>query len=339
LLNHLSSRRVVGLSFAALILPFGAPQSAAAAGGGKSSWNRPADTRAILAIENKLADSALAPELGNTLSDEVVLLEPNSSDPKRGKAAVLRSYREHKDALGGAKGRYLEISIVTTPNFACSASQIRYETKKPGGGASPTELRKLDAFKKVGGRWRLIQQHISAATDRETGHVTEQPLVVRGPLTWKNSTFNEAADDPKASTQAILQWTEHALLEPNLTSAMLTIAPGKDVMIYPEFQPANLRGRDEVAAYWGPLYNSFDGLHVSNPLLLADSDGLLGAQVDTQDITIDMKDGSKPQISIRQSDCLRQYDGNWHTFLEAVSYAVDKSTGKAVIRNPTFSTR
>lgn len=323
---------------AALVLCLALPTGLAAADP-RSAWNRAPDTQAIIALEELLADSASPATFAASLSDDVVLVEPYSSEVRRGKAAVLKSYEEHKALLGGKKGRYLEMNVVSTPTMACSASQIRYDAAKPAGGGSPTDFRKLDVFKKIGGRWQLVQQHISVAVDRKTGRASEEPVVVRAPLTWQDLGYDAEPVDAEGAKKDIHAWVENALVDPKLESAMKTIAPGQDVLIYPEFQPANLRGRDEITAYWGPLYNSFNHLDVSTPVLVVDSDGLLGAQIDAQDITISMKDGTKPQLSIRQSDCLRRFDGKWLTFLESVSYAIDKSTGQAVFKNANFTKR
>jgi len=225
------------------------------------------------------------------------------------------------------------MSVVSTPNFACSASQIRYDVKDQAGGGAK-EFRKLDVFKKIGGRWQLIQQHISVALDRQTYTATVNPLPVRGALTWQDAKFSNVPVDVESARRGIVDWTEQALREVGLHSAMKFIAPGQDVLVYGEFNPGNLRTREEVTAYWGPLYNSFSGLEVQSPVFEVDSDGLLGAQIDTQNITIAMKDGTRPRISIRQSDCLRQFDGKWQTFLEAVSYTVNRETGQAIVFAP-----
>lgn len=315
---------VLGLS----LLTLG--QQSIAASGAASVWNRPADIKAITDIENRLADSAQVDTLSDLLAENVVMLDVYAPSVRRGRQAVIDAYREHRDLMQSSKGHYAEMSVVSTPNFACSASQIRYEVKGQAGGLAK-EFRKLDVFKKVGGRWQLIQQHISVALDRETYKATNKPLPVRGALSWKDAKFSEVAVDPDAARHGIMEWTERALREVGLDSAMKFIAPGQDVLVYGEFNPGNLRTREEVTAYWGPLYSSFSGLEVESPVFEVDSDGLLGAQIDTQNITIAMKDGTRPRIAIRQSDCLRRFDGKWQTFLEAVSYTVDKKSGQAIM--------
>lgn len=316
---------VMGLSLAAV-----GQQSIAASGNAASVWNRPSDIKAITDIEHRLADSSKVEKLSDLLAENVVLLDVYAPSVRRGRQAVIDAYRGHRDMMQGSTVRYTEMSVVSTPNFACSASQLRYDVKdEPGAGLK--ELRKLDIFKKIGGRWQLIQQHISGALDRETYKATRKPLPVRGPLSWKDAKFSDVAVGPEVARHGIVDWTERALREVGLDSAMKFIAPGKDVLVYGEFNPGNLRTREEVTAYWEPLYSSFSGLKVESPVFEVDSDGLLGAQIDTQNITIAMKDGTRPRIAIRQSDCLRQFDGKWLTFMEAVSYTVDKKSGQAIM--------
>ncbi|WP_257539166.1 nuclear transport factor 2 family protein [Sphingobium sp. CFD-1] len=325
--------RLVRISIMSLSLVTAGQPSIAAAGSAKSVWNRPADIKAIRALESRLANSANAEDLSGLLADNVVLLDAYAPSVRRGRQEVIDAYRGHRDVLRSGQGRYTEMSVVSTPNFACSASQIRYDVKDQAGGGAK-EFRKLDVFKKIGGRWQLIQQHISVALDRQTYTATVNPLPVRGALTWQDAKFSNVPVDVESARRGIVDWTEQALREVGLHSAMKFIAPGQDVLVYGEFNPGNLRTREEVTAYWGPLYNSFSGLEVQSPVFEVDSDGLLGAQIDTQNITIAMKDGTRPRISIRQSDCLRQFDGKWQTFLEAVSYTVNRETGQAIVFAP-----
>ncbi len=330
----------------AMVMPSALPPAHAAESGHASEvqknpagWNRPVDVEAIRSIENRMADTSNVESLGDVVADKAVLVDAYLPAVSRGKAQVLDAYRKYRDALGGRRGQFTEISVVSTPNFACSASQIRFDGAGEGAGKGPAEYRKLDVFRKIEGRWQLIQQHISTAIDRKTGVTTAAALPVRGALTWNSASFSSKAIEPEVARKGIVDWTDRALREVGLESAMKFFAPDEDVLLYGEFDPGNIRTRPEVTAYWGPLYNSFSGLHVVSPVYEVDSDGLLGAQIDTQDIVIDMKDGSHPQLSIRQSDCLRQFDGKWQTFMEMVSYPVDRATGKAMMRSPDFRTK
>lgn len=321
----------------AVCLAFTAVQSLPAeTGDTQVQWNRPADLQAIKSIEDRMAASADSSEFGDILSNHVVLVDAYLPAVHKGPEAVLEAYSRHKKALAGAKGRYTEINIISTPTFACSAAQIRYDVAAPDGTKSTAEYRKLDAFQKIAGRWQLVQQHISAAIDPKTGKVATQPLQVRGPLTWDKASLSKVAQTPEAARKGILDWTDRALREVGLEAAMKFFAPTQDVLLYGEYYPGNIRTRAEVTDYYGPMYKTFANLHVKNPLYEVDTDGLLGAQIDAQDVTIDMTDGSQKLISIRQSDCLRQIDGKWETFLEMVSFPVDRDTGKAVMQSEGF---
>jgi hypothetical protein len=73
---------------------------------------------------------------------------------------------------------------------------------------------------------------------------------------------------------------------------------------------------------------------VKMPVFSDDSDGSFGVQIDTQDMELMMKDGSKKYISLRQSDCMRRVHGKWYSFFEMISYPVDAKTGKSIMANP-----
>jgi len=186
----LKSAIIGGILIGVTLLPFGLqPSMAASPGAGRAVWNRPADLEAIRSIENRMADTSNADGLGDLVSDQAVLVDAYVPAVSRGRASILDAYRRYRDALGGRKGRFTEISVISTPHFACSASQIRFDVPASGIPTTPVEYRKLDVFKKIGGRWQLIQQRISAAIDRQTGMVAAGPLPVRGPLEWNHGRF------------------------------------------------------------------------------------------------------------------------------------------------------
>ena len=63
----------------------------------------------------------------------------------------------------------------------------------------------------------------------------------------------------------------------------------------------------------------------------ADTDGYLGAQIDTQSLTVQTKDGKMFKQTLRQSDCLHYAGGHWYSVFDELSFPVDLKTGKAVM--------
>ena len=188
---------LAGLSGLALCLGFPTPRSIAAEpGANPAGWNRTADVNAIRAIEDRLASLSDPDRLAGSVADDAILVDAYLPAVNRGKAAVLAAWRRDAAALGGGRGHTTEISVITTPSFACSASQIRFAAKAPA--SAPAEYRKLDVFRKIGGHWQLIQQHLSAAIDRKSGMVTTEPLAVRGPLAWDATSLAATAVTPSA---------------------------------------------------------------------------------------------------------------------------------------------
>lgn len=83
-------------------------------------------------------------------------------------------------------------------------------------------------------------------------------------------------------------------------------------------------------AHDAAITNSDTGITHEMPEFVVGSDGLLGVQLDTQHITLTMKDGSTQKLALRQSDCMRKSGDRWYSFLEHLSFAIDPATGKAI---------
>ena len=88
-------------------------------------------------------------------------------------------------------------------------------------------------------------------------------------------------------------------------------------------------GKNEIAEFYAPIMGSYTGISLTMPLFAVDSDGSFGVQIDTQQLTLTMKDGSTRKVALRQSDCMRRVGGKWYSFLEMVSYVADPQTMKA----------
>jgi hypothetical protein len=106
--------------------------------------------------------------------------------------------------------------------------------------------------------------------------------------------------------------------------------------MYAPTVPGNLRGKAEMRAYYAPSMNSFESLETKTPILKVDTDGVLGAQIDIQEITLHLHDGKTQPLYWRQSDCLRRVGGKWYGLLDMASFPVDLKTGKSESKWSSF---
>jgi ketosteroid isomerase-like protein len=297
-----------------------------------SIWNKPADVQAITAVENTMASATDAQQLIQHFAPNATVLDAFAPGIHEGKDQILKALTQKLAPIKTIDHKITEINIATDGKFACSAAQIHYDYALKDGATQSAEFRQLDAFKKVQGKWQLIHQQISQPVDfKTTAVVANSTLPVRGSIKWIDTSFGDTAIAPAAAIDEIKDWTERALRVTGIGPAMHFYGPGDDVLLYGEFYPGNIRGLTEIESFYGPIMNSYTSIDVKNPVFAADSDGLLGAQIDTQVLKLHMNDGSKRDIAIRQSDCLRRVNGQWHTFLEMVSFPIDRSNGKAVM--------
>jgi ketosteroid isomerase-like protein len=75
---------------------------------------------------------------------------------------------------------------------------------------------------------------------------------------------------------------------------------------------------------------NFNNQHSNILDFVVDSDGVFGVQIDTQEITIEKKDGTTTTFYLRQSNCMRRVKGKWYSAFEEISEPVDTKTGKSV---------
>jgi hypothetical protein len=160
-------------------------------------------------------------------------------------------------------------------------------------------------------------------------------LPVRGPIKWAANAIPAPSTTTAQAKNEIRKWMEVGAQSTSLDQLMAYYGPGDDVLIYDTYFPGELRGLKEVSSYYAAVMNSYNSIKVNMPEFVADSDGAFGIQIDTQDMELIMKDGSKKYISLRQSDCMRRVNGKWYSFFEMISYPIDAETGKAVLENPT----
>jgi hypothetical protein len=225
-----------------------------------------------------------------------------------------------------------ERSIVSDGHFACDAMTTDFQFVLKNGQTGSISLRQIDALEKIAGNWEIVLEDISAPMDPKTGMAELSGLPARGGMGWTQSILAGPAVSAAEGHDEILAWANAALRSIGLTNAMKAYGPGKnDALLYGEMAPGNVRGKPEIAAYYGPVMGSFSSVDLQLPLLTVNSDGLLGAQIDIQDLTLHLNSGTARRVTLREIDCLHRINGKWYSIAEMVSFPVDLKTGKSVM--------
>src|SRR5690606_9503730 len=122
-------------------------------------------------------------------------------------------------------------------------------------------------------------------------------------LVWSKTPLEAPSTTPEEGKKGIREFMDIGGASLGLDMLMSYYGPGDDILLYDSFHPKALIGRKEIRDHYAGVMNSYKGIKLSMPHFVADSDGSFGVQIDTQDITLTMNDGSIRHIALRQSDC------------------------------------
>lgn len=332
--HPMGMKRIV-LQGAAMLTTVLAATAAAAAG--PAGLNNAADIKSITAIEQQLAVQPSMKNLIQYYADDALVLDVYAPGYYRGKQQIYGGFEPQFEQAEGFTGEIADMNIVSHGSLACAALQLHFHYKLKSGQEGNLTFRQLDAFRKSGGKWLIVQQHISEPTDPKTGlGLADARMPVRGKLAWVPASFSGPAVSPAQAKKEITAWLHAGVLSPDTDALMKYYGPSDDVIVYDVvYPPGEFRGLKEVRDGFAPVMN-FTDPKVKILDLVIDSDGVLGVQIDIQDVTITQKDGSKRNFMLRQSDCLRRSAGRWYSLLEAISMPMDPKTGKAVSDPATF---
>ena len=319
-------------SWGAVVLTFTASLAAGAA-----PLNNAADVKSITAIEQELARQPSMKNLIQYYADDAVVLDAYAPGYYRGKKQIYAGFEQQFEQAQGFTGEIADMNIISHGDLACAAMQLHFHFKLKTGQEGNLTFRQLDAFKKSGGKWHIVQQHISQPMDPKTGlGISDARMPARGRLAWNAGTFAGPAVSPVQAEKEIKTWLEEGVLSPDTDKLMTYYGPSDDVIVYDvQYPPGEFRGLKEVRDGFAPVMN-FTDPKVKILDLVIDSDGVFGVQIDVQDVTITQKDGSKRNFMLRQSDCMRRVEGKWYSMLEAISMPIDPKTGKAVTDPASF---
>ena len=250
-----------------------------------SAFNQPADVKTITAIEEELATQTSMKALIKYYAPNALVVDIFAPGFYKGKDQIYKAFEQQLAALQSMTHQMQDINIASDGRFACAAMQLRFDYTTKDGKSSTVSVRQLDAFKKMNGNWRIIQQHISVPADPKTGMaVMNGPLPVRGPIKWTDNPIPGPAQPPAQAKVAIRKWMDVGSLAIGIDQLMEYYGPGDDVLLYDVFYPGELRGLQEIRTYYNALMGSYGSIQVKMPEFVVDSDGSFGVQIDTQDL-------------------------------------------------------
>ena len=295
------------------------------------TFNAPADLAAIKLIETTMATETNMDKLIGYYADDATVLDIYAPGIYKGRDQIYAGFAPQMAAIQSITHRVAEMNVATNGNFACAASQIEFDAVLNDGKKMSLSVRQLDAFKKIGNEWKIVQQHISLPIDPKSGAaIVDGPVNARGEIAWSKDPLPGPASTPEEAKAAIRTWMDVGGASTSLDMLMGYYGPGDDILVYDSFA-SNLRSMKEVRAHYAAIMNSYTDIKLEMPNFVVDSDGVFGVQLDTQRITLTMKDGSTQKLALRQSDCMRKSGDKWYSFLEHLSFAVDPKTGQGVV--------
>ncbi|CAM4126972.1 Ketosteroid isomerase-like protein [Novosphingobium lubricantis] len=295
------------------------------------TFNDPADVAAIEAIEEVLATELDIEKLMPLYADDAVVLDLFTPGVFQGKEQIRAGFAPQLGAIRSMTKTTPEMIVATNGTFGCAASQVAYETVMKDGKSFKMNVRVLDALKKIDGKWQVVQQHLSLPVDPATlSAMTEAPIEGRS-MQWSAMPLEPVSTTPDKAKEEIREYMDVGGASVGLEKLMTYYGPGDDTLLYDGFSAKSLIGKKEIADFYAPIMGSYNGISLEMPLFAVDSDGSFGIQIDTQQLTLNMKDGSKRKVALRQSDCMRRVGGKWYSFLEMVSYPIDAATMKAQV--------
>jgi ketosteroid isomerase-like protein len=309
-------------NFSALILMFTAAPAMA------QTFNTPADVAAIKAVEQHNAELLDADALASAYATDAVVIDYMTGGIYQGRTAIRAGLVPQVAAIKAVQATIREHNIVTDGQFACDMLTTDFRFVGHDGKSGGMSLRQMDALQKVDGRWQIVQQQVAGLNDPKTGKAVTNDLSVRGDMAWPATTTLAKPLSVAEARGQIETWTNASLRVVGIDAIMGYYGPGEnEVVMYTPTIPGNVRGKTEMRAYYAPSMNAFESLETKTPILKIDTDGVLGAQIDVQEITLHLHDGKTQPLYWRQSDCVRRVGDSWYGMLDMASFPIDPKTG------------
>jgi ketosteroid isomerase-like protein len=128
------------------------------------------DEKAIKGIEGKMIATTNTNDLMKYYDPgEVVVYDIAGPLEYKGNTAVRGDFDAAFANFNDAKGEFVELEVVTDGKLGVARSIQHFTYKDKDGKPQEATLRVTDVFHKVGGKWKVIQTHVSAPMDPKTG--------------------------------------------------------------------------------------------------------------------------------------------------------------------------
>jgi len=300
-----------------------------------ATFGIPQDVQAITAIENAMASETDIDKVMPNFADDATMADMMGPGWYEGRDQIRAAVAPQLKGLQSIGYRMEEITVASDGEFACAAMRIHFDATKTDKSQVHMTIRQLDGFKKVGGQWRIVQQHISVPADAKTGApMFDDKTPGRGALAWARPSAPGPAVSATAAKPEINAWLEASEVPKSFAEMLTYYGPGDDEIIFDFNSPGELRGRKEMRAFYAPQFTGVRNMEIHIPVRHIDSDGKFGVEISQQNLQLNMKNGTSQRVSFRQSDCVRRVGSKWYSFFEMGSFPVDPKTGKSVMLDP-----
>jgi ketosteroid isomerase-like protein len=317
------------LFFACALAPTASEPAAPAA------FGNPQDLQAITAIENEMAAETDINKVMPHFADGATMADMMAPGWYEGKDQIRAAVEPQLKGVKTINYRMEEINLASDGQFACAAMRIHFDATKTDASAVHMTIRQLDAFKKIGGRWVIVQQHLSVPADAKTAMpIFDSRVPGRGALAWAIPSAPGPAVGVTEAKAEIDTWLDASEVPKTVGEMLGYYGPRNDVIVFDFNSPAELRGRKEMYAFYAPQFTAVRNMEIHIPVRHIDGDGKFGVEISQQNLQINMKNGTSQRVSFRQSDCVRRVGSKWYSFFEMGSFPVDAKTGKAIMVDP-----
>ncbi len=298
-------------------------------------FNTAADVKAITDVETALATQTDMNKLIGYYAPDAYVQDIIAPGLYHGRKQIHESFAKQFEAVKSMKGAIQDLNIVSDGKMACAAVRVSFDSEMKDGSKLAMSVRQLDVYKKIGTKWQIIMQQTSVPMDPATGMaVMNAQLPVRGPMKWSGNLFPSPAVDAVKAKEDLRHWVVNSSPIVDVDEMIKVLGPDKDALLFDLTTPGEYRGTAEIRAAYAPSMNQLKSAKIQLGDFVSESDGIFGAQQDTQSLRIVGKDDSVKVISFRETDCFHRINGKWVSFFESLSWPVDPKTGKSVITDP-----
>jgi ketosteroid isomerase-like protein len=247
---------------------------------------------------------------------------------------VYDAMKPQYDRVKAVKPSIRELNIATNGNLACVPIFVHADITSKENTREEFSWLEFDVFRKAEDRWLYTQLHATLLVDPKTGNsMPNAPFTERAALQWSHDPLPETAVDVQQAKTELREWLGSRTKATNIDTLMNHFGPGDDVIAYGPYFPGRYQGLKDIRAHFGQTLTNVRAVDATVTDFIVISDGVLGAILARQDLKISKTDGSREDLSIRQSNCLRRVRGKWYSVFEMISFPMDPKNGKPVTRS------